>query len=57
MRYDPDWLCTQLEQNNIMDIVNKDWPLLFIDRLNMPKGLCLSVGWTGKSASTSERNI
>lgn len=47
-----DWVLKEKEKNSITDLLKKDWPGLYIDRLNPPKDLKLVVGWTGSPANT-----
>jgi phosphomevalonate kinase len=53
-RYNKNWLINQINNNSIKQIINSEWPELYIKKLNIPKELNLLVGWTGESASTSE---
>jgi len=54
-RFDPVWLEEQIgKEKNISKIIKKPWPNFYIHRLNRPKNLNLLIGWTGKSALTSQ---
>ena len=53
-RFDSEWLIKQFEEGkSIREIVSLEWPGLGIERLNIPEGFELLVGWTGESASTT----
>jgi phosphomevalonate kinase len=53
-RFDPDWLVKEIENFGIKETINKKWPYLKIERLKIPKGFNLIVGWTEEEAKTSE---
>jgi len=54
-RFDPDWLSSQLLLNkSVKEIVNQNWTGFNVASLSLPKNFNLLVGWTNKSASTSE---
>ncbi|MEM7827878.1 MAG: phosphomevalonate kinase [Candidatus Aenigmatarchaeota archaeon] len=53
-RFDSAWLVQQIESGkSIKEIVEKKWPGLYIEQLDIPKRLKLIVGWTRSSASTT----
>ncbi len=53
-RFDPKWLVSQIESGRpIREIVEQDWPGFEVEKLEIPAGLELLVGWTKGSASTS----
>jgi len=52
-RFDPNWLIKELKKLSLKDIIKKDWPGLFIENLEILENLNLLVGWTKKSALTS----
>ncbi|MFB1050216.1 phosphomevalonate kinase [Paraliobacillus sp. JSM ZJ581] len=52
--FDGAWLMSQLEQQlSVEEIVLIKWPMLFIERLQLPEGLQFCVGWTGEAAATA----
>jgi phosphomevalonate kinase len=52
-RFDPTWLVKQVENRSIKEIVTSQWPGLYIEQLEIPKGLRFLVCWTKSSASTT----
>jgi len=53
-RFDSDWLIKKIESFGIREALNENWPYLKIEKLRIPKGFNLIVGWTKKEAKTSE---
>ncbi len=53
-RFDSAWLIKQLESNiTVHEIVEMEWPGLYIEKMNIPKDMIVLVGWTKEPASTS----
>ncbi len=53
-RFDPVWLTSRVDSGEkLSDIVNKKWPGLVVEELEIPDNFRLLVAWTGDSASTS----
>ncbi len=53
-RFDAHWLEEQLKKHALKQVVDKKWPTLSIEAIELPKGMSINVAWTGESASTSE---
>lgn len=53
-RFDAEWLQKELQQKNISHIVEQKWPLLYYEKIELPKNMLIIAGFTGKSASTKE---
>lgn len=54
-RFDPVWLKSQIrKEKDIRKIIEKPWPNFYFKKLNLPENLQLLIGWTGKSALTSQ---
>ncbi|WP_368653797.1 phosphomevalonate kinase [Ornithinibacillus sp. 4-3] len=52
--FDGNWLYHEIIQlDSVQSLVNKEWPCLRIETIEVPKTLLLCVGWTGSPASTS----
>jgi len=51
--FDRDWVIAKKEQLSTSELIQLDWPYLYIERLNQPKNLKLLIGWTGSPASTT----
>ena len=53
--FEKDWVINHLENNtlSLVDLLNKDWPKLMIEPLDVPTNLDLYIGWTGTPASTT----
>ena len=52
-KFDSQWVEKELE-NGLAKIVDKKWETLELTPLEIPKSFCLSVGFSGNSASTKE---
>lgn len=53
-RFDPDWLMRSYEDMPVDQLVSETWPGFGVTSLAVPEGFVFSVGWTKKSAFTSE---
>ncbi len=53
-RFDPDWLAHQVTIQSLKTIIHQNWPHLHIEHIMLPTDLHLSVGYVGKSASTTQ---
>lgn len=51
-RFNPDWLKKNLNKLSLKNLVLKDWPNLEIKKINLPKNLLISIGYTKKPALT-----
>lgn len=50
-----NWLKRQIKkEKNLRRVVEMPWPNFYVERLNLPRGIKLLVGWTGKPSSTPE---
>lgn len=52
--FDRDWVKTQREKSSISELVELEWPHLYIERLEQPENLEVLIGWTGSPASTTD---
>lgn len=51
--FQAEWLLNEIKQTpNILDLIEKDWKYLSINRTAFPDEVDIVVGWTGKPAST-----
>lgn len=49
------WLLNELSRpTTLTELVEKDWKYLFIKQIELPIGLSVCIGWTGKPASTAK---
>lgn len=54
-RFDPVWVVNQIDAGkSIAEIVNAEWPGLYVEELPIPNEVQLIVGWTGEPASTTD---
>jgi len=53
-RFDSHWLEEQLKNIALREVVNKRWPMMSVEAIELPKSMDIRVAWTGSSASTSE---
>ncbi len=53
-RFDPGWLMERHGEVDLDELVAEKWPGFEVMPLSLPPSFKLSVGWTGKGASTSE---
>lgn len=53
-RFDPAWLVKQIQEGNLQELMEQKWQGLKIEQLSIPEDFNLIIGWTGRSASTSE---
>jgi len=52
-RFDSYWLEEQLKNSALVEVVNKRWPMMSAEAIELPKSMNIRVAWTGVSASTS----
>jgi len=53
-RFDPEWLMHSYEELQLNELIETTWPGFGVHSLALPENFVLSVGWTQKSASTTE---
>jgi phosphomevalonate kinase len=51
---DMNWVVYEAQKENILDLVEKDWPNFEIKNISVPKDILFSIGFTGKGSSTKE---
>lgn len=52
--FDRDWVRQAFQEMDLLDLLDAPWPLLRIERLELPIGLDMMVGWTRFAASTTD---
>ena len=53
-RFDAEWFAKELGKKKIREVAGEKWPGLSHRNIVLPKGFGIAVGFTGKSASTTE---
>lgn len=52
--FDRDWVKIRREELSISELIELEWPHLYIERLKSPQNLKVLIGWTGSPASTTD---
>ncbi|MCR4369092.1 MAG: phosphomevalonate kinase [archaeon] len=53
-RFDSAWLENELAKKPLIEVVEEKWPGLETKNIELPKNMVVLIGYTGKSASTTE---
>lgn len=51
---DRTWLSGKIAEQSLLEVLEADWQGLSIQSIQLPQGLELMVGWTGRAASTDK---